>query len=129
MKPCRAKTVQKILTFSSYAFKIPSDSDVFFLVTWKRINTETTQHGNASKKQNHKTNLMSSSLDLKLKRLYSTDFNLNTKKRSSLKYHPLWAGPCIMHFSNFLTDPPPAEYENLILNGSAAKLRFQFLCN
>ena len=28
-------------------------------VTWKRLNTETTQHGNASKKQNHKTNLMS----------------------------------------------------------------------
>ena len=44
-------------------------------VTWKRLNTETTQHGNASKKQNHKTNLMSSSLNLKLKRLYSSDFH------------------------------------------------------
>ena len=31
------------------------------LVTWKRLNTETPQHGNASKKQNHKTNLMPSS--------------------------------------------------------------------
>ena len=36
---------------------------------------ETPQHGNASKKQNHKTNLMSSSLNLKLKRLYSNDFH------------------------------------------------------
>ena len=42
-----------------------------------------TQHGNASKKQNHKTNLMSSSLNLKLKRLYSTDFHSHgqTKKK------------------------------------------------
>ena len=39
-------------------------------VTWKRLNTEMPQ-----KKQNHKTNLMSSSLDLKLKRLYSNDFH------------------------------------------------------
>ena len=31
-------------------------------VTWKRLNTETPQHGNASKKRTHKTNLMSSSL-------------------------------------------------------------------
>ena len=45
------------------------------MVTWKRLNTETPQHGNASKKQNHKTNLMSSSLNLKLKRLYSKAFN------------------------------------------------------
>ena len=36
---------------------------------------ETPQHGNASKKQNHKTNLMSSSLNLKFKRLYSNDFH------------------------------------------------------
>ena len=36
---------------------------------------ETPQHGNASKKQNHKTNLMSSFLNLKLKRLYSNDFH------------------------------------------------------
>ena len=35
-------------------------------VTWKRLNTVKTQHGNASKKQNHKTNLMLSSLNLKL---------------------------------------------------------------
>ena len=32
------------------------------MVLWKRLNTETPQHGNASKKQTHKTNLMSSSL-------------------------------------------------------------------
>ena len=43
-------------------------------VTWKRLNTETPQQENASKKNNHKTNLMSSSLNLKLKRLYSNDF-------------------------------------------------------
>ena len=36
---------------------------------------ETPQHGNASKKQNHKTNLMLSSLNLKLKRLCFTDFH------------------------------------------------------
>ena len=29
---------------------------------------KTPQHGNASKKQNHKTNIMSSSLNLKLKK-------------------------------------------------------------
>ena len=32
---------------------------------------ETPQHGNVPKKRTHKTNLMSSSLNLKLKRLYS----------------------------------------------------------
>ena len=42
-------------------------------VTWKRLNTETIQHGNASKKQNHKTNLMSSSLNLKLKRHFRVE--------------------------------------------------------
>jgi len=52
-------------------------------VTWKRLNTETTQHGNASKKQNHKTNLMSSSLNLKLKRLYSTDFHSHGRSARS----------------------------------------------
>ena len=31
-------------------------------VTWNCLNTETPQHGNASKKRTHKTNLMSSSL-------------------------------------------------------------------
>ena len=31
-------------------------------VTWKRLNTETPQRGNVSKKRTHKTNLMSSSL-------------------------------------------------------------------
>ena len=41
----------------------------------KGCNMETPQHGNVSKKLTHKTNLMSSSLNLKLKRLYSTDFH------------------------------------------------------
>ena len=43
---------------------------------------ETTQHGNASKKQNHKTNLMSSSLNLKLKRLYSKYKEFKCKNRN-----------------------------------------------
>jgi len=33
-----------------------------YRVTWKRLKTETPQHGNVSKKRTHKTNLMSSSL-------------------------------------------------------------------
>ena len=45
---------------------------------------ETPQHGIASKKQNHKTNLMSFSLNLKLKRLYSNDFHsLSQSQRSA----------------------------------------------
>ena len=61
---------------AEHLWPLPSSSDTLVgPVTWKRINTETTQHGNASKKQNHKTNLMSSSLNLKLRRLYSTDFH------------------------------------------------------
>ena len=45
---------------------------------------ETPQHGNASKKQNHKTNLMSSSLNLKLKRLYSNDFHSHGRSELDL---------------------------------------------
>jgi len=46
---------------------------------------ETPQQGNASiqkclkKKQNHKSNLMSSSLNFKLKRLYSNDFHIHSR--------------------------------------------------
>ena len=50
---------------------------IFSGVTWKRLNTETPQRGNVSKKRTHKTNLMSSSLNFKIKRLYSTDFHIH----------------------------------------------------
>ena len=44
------------------------------LVLWKRLSTETSHYGNASKKRTHKNNLMFSSLNLKLKGLNSNDF-------------------------------------------------------
>ena len=71
------------MTLNSPSSMGHSNCTVKAVVTWKRINTETTQHGNASKKQNHKTNLMSSSLNLKLKRLYSTDFHSHGRSARS----------------------------------------------
>ena len=47
------------------------------MVLWKRLTAETSHHGNASKKRTHKTILMSSSINSKLKRLYSKDFHRN----------------------------------------------------
>ena len=77
------KLSKKNLSFDGGLVLSHANSNIFcwclsgsiYRVTWKRLNTETAQHGNASKKQNHKTNLMSSSLNLKLKRLYSNDFH------------------------------------------------------
>ena len=45
-------------------------------VLWKRLTAESSHHGNASKKWTHKNNLMSSSLNLKLKNYILTIFTV-----------------------------------------------------
>ena len=71
-------------------YKLSDSLDILNIlaaVTWKRLNMETPQHGNVSKKRTHNTNLMSSSLIKKINNYFTINLG-EVRLRRKLRRGP-----------------------------------------